>query len=135
MSEIIPFTRPRIVGISGLRVYPLIFLSTPYSRYASGLQEAFEGACKLAGRLIINGLNIYSPIAHSHPIAFYGEINPLDVKLWMRLNEPHIKAANAILVGEMAGWKDSDGVKNEMDAFAMAGKPIYFVNPNSLALR
>jgi Domain of unknown function (DUF1937) len=135
MSEVIPFTRPKIVGISGLRIYPLIFLSTPYSRYNEGLQAAFEAACRLAGRLVINGLSIYSPIAHSHPIAFYGEINPLDVKLWMRLNEPHIKAASAILVAEMAGWKDSDGVKSEMDAFALAGKPIYFVNPNSLALR
>jgi hypothetical protein len=135
VSEVLPFTRPKIVGIAGLRIYPLIFLSTPYSKYQGGLQVAFEDACKLAARLIINGLGIYCPIAHSHPIAYYGGINPLDVKLWMRLNEPHIKAANALLVAELPGWKDSEGMKGEMDAFALVGKPIYYVNPNSLALR
>ncbi len=135
MSEVLSFTRPKVVGITGLRSYPLIFLSTPYSLYSSGLQIAFEEACKLAGRLIINGLSIYCPIAHSHPIAFYGDLNPLDRRLWMRLNEPFVRAANAIIVGELPGWKDSAGVKSEMDAFALAGKPIYFVNPNSLALR
>jgi len=135
MSEVLPFTRPKVVGIAGLRSYPLIFLSTPYSRYSTGIQIAFEDACKLAGRLIVNGLTLYCPIAHSHPIAFYGQINPLDTKFWMRQNEPHIKAANALLVGELPDWKNSAGVRSEMDAFALAGKPIYYVNPNSLALR
>ena len=135
MSEVLPFTRPKIVGIAGLRIYPLIYLATPYSRYSGGLQIAFEEACKLAGRLIINGLTLYCPIAHTHPIAFYGQINPLDAKLWYRVNEPYIKAASAIIAAEFPGWKDSDGMKVEMDAFALAGKPIYYINPNSLALR
>jgi len=134
-SEVLPFTRPKVVGIAGLRSYSLIYLATPYSEYDSGLQIAFEDACKLAGRLDINGLNVFSPIVHSHPIAFYAQINPLDTKFWMEKNEPHIKAANALLVGELPGWKASKGVKIEMDAFALAGKPIYYVNPNSLALR
>jgi hypothetical protein len=135
VSEVLPFTRPKIVSLTGLRIYPLLFLSTPYSKYSSGLQVAFEHACNLAGRLIINGLTVYSPIAHSHPIAYYGSINPLDQKFWMRQNEPHIKAASALIAAELPGWKDSDGMKTEMDAFALAGKPIYYVNPNSLALR
>src|SRR5215475_12735364 len=103
MSEVLPFTRPKVVNVHGLRQYDLIFLSTPYSKYSAGLQVAFEDTCRLAARLVVNGLNIFSPIAHSHPIAFYGEINPLDQQLWMRLHEPHVKAASALLVGELSG--------------------------------
>ena len=45
----------------------LAYLATPYSKYPAGLQQAFVDAAKLAALLLRSGMNVYSPIAHTHP--------------------------------------------------------------------
>jgi hypothetical protein len=33
----------------------------------------------------------------------------------------------------LPGWEASDGIKHEIDAFVMAGKPVYFMSPDDLS--
>lgn len=111
----------------------LYYVATPYSKYAAGIDEAFKDACRATAILIGRGLNVYSPIAHTHPIALYGGIDPLDHTIWMALDHHMMKAADGCIVLMMPGWKESKGVQIEIDTFKQMGKPIrWFEYPSLL---
>jgi len=121
--------------LHNLRVYPLIYLATPYRKYPGGMEVAFEMATDLLGRLQVNGINAFCPIVHGHPTSKRGHTNPMDHSFWMRVDAPFIRVCNALLVAEMETWKDSDGISEEIVAFERDGKPVHYLNPNSLAIR
>src|SRR5262249_48355696 len=83
---------------------PLAYLGTPYTNYRTGLHQAFLDAARLAGALQGAGVNVYSPIVHSHVLAIYGEIDPLDRAIWLPVNEPTMAAASVLIVGLLEGW-------------------------------
>lgn len=105
----------------------LWYLATPYSKYKDGIQAAFEEACRAAAYLMKMGDHVYSPIAHSHPIAMIGGLDPLDHDMWMALDEKAMRGCDGLIVLKMDGWDQSKGVGIEIDAFAKAGKPIRMI--------
>jgi len=111
------------------------YLATPYSKYQHGITAAFSVACSASARLIERGLAVYSPIAHSHPVASIGGLDPLDHSLWMPLNEPMMRAAHGLFVLEMPGWDTSKGVAAEIDNFRKQDKPIKYITWPGLAVR
>ena len=134
MSDVLTFRQPQIT-IHSLRVFPLLYLASPFSLYPEGPEMAFVQACRLSAKLIRNGVKIYSPIAHTYPISVHGDIDKFDHSIWIPFDESMMRVSTALLVAEMDGWKESKGVKIEIDIFARDGKPIYYINPNSLAIR
>lgn len=121
------------MNLSDLKKYDLIYLGTPYSKYPGGIEVAFVDACKLTARLIERGLRLYSPIAHSHPIAIHGGIDPLDHKIWLPFDAAMMAKADAMIVAMMTGWEESHGITVEIVNFAHAGKPIYILHPEDLS--
>ena len=103
------------------------YVATNYSRHPDGLQSAFEAACRVTAELMRQGVPCMSPIAHSHPIATIGGIDPVDHELWVRNDAPLVHAACGCLVIMMPGWRDSRGVAHEIAEFTEAGKPILFL--------
>ena len=103
------------------------YLATPYSKYSRGITEAFEDAASIAGTLVEKGIRIYSPIAHSHPIAVHGDIDPEDHSIWLSLDEPFMEAAVGLIVAKMAGWDVSYGIEKEIKAFRQMKKPIMYL--------
>lgn len=102
----------------------LLYLATPYSRYAAGLDAAFVAACEITASLISRGYSVYSPIAHTHPIALHGKLDPLDHTIWLPFNAAMMEASHGLIVALLPGWDSSLGVQHEIDYFARAGKPI-----------
>jgi hypothetical protein len=119
--------------IADLKKFDLIYVGTPYTKYPGGTDEAFIDACKLAARLVRLGLKIYSSIAHTHPLAIYGELDPLDLAIWLPFDAAMIGKSDAMLVAMMAGWETSTGIRHEIQAFTEAGKPVFFLAPAALA--
>ena len=115
-----------------LRSVPLIYLATPYSRYPMGYKVAYYDACRLSADLLRAGLNVFSPIAHSHAISTHGHIDPLDHEFWMAADKAFMAKADALLIGRLDGWDRSTGVTMEMAVFRAANKPIYHVDPATL---
>jgi hypothetical protein len=115
-------------------IAPLAYLATPYSAYKHGPVAAWQAACRLAGRLIKAGTNVYSPIAHSHCIARYGGLDPLDHDLWMPLDKSMMDRCEVLLVAHMEGWEISKGIAIEVAAFEKAGKPIFDLDPQTLTM-
>lgn len=109
----------------------LWYLASPYSLWHRGLEDAFEQACIAAAKLIRQGYFVFSPIAHSHPIAVHGDLDKLDHKLWLEQDERIMDAAAGLIVLRMPGWQHSKGVLSEIAYFERAKKPIrYFEWPD-----
>lgn len=111
-----------------LRQYPLVYLATPYSKYEPGIECAFKDAAALAARLMVLGVKVYSPIAHTHPLAVYGGIDPLDHSIWLPFDEAIMAASAALVVAQMQGWRESKGVAHEIEFFTRAEKPIFYLD-------
>ena len=108
------------------------YLATPYSRFAGGIDRAYEAACEQAALLIRAGVPVFAPIAHSHPIATYGELDPLDHEIWLPADKPMMDAARGLIVCKLPGWDSSYGISIEIEAFKSAGKPIFFMEPGEV---
>ena len=110
-------------------------MATPYTKYGKGITVAFEVASIIAARMLKAGHRVYSPIAHTHPLAIYGELDPLDHSIWLPFDEAMMQAADGLIVAQMQGWQDSFGVKHEIEFFTKAGKPVLYLDCESLALK
>jgi hypothetical protein len=113
------------------------YLATPYSKYPGGLDAAAEEACRVAGAVIKRGLVVYSPIAHSHAIAHTPGVN-LDAashEIWMRVDEVFVDRSMGLIVVDMDGWRDSKGVGIEIGWCRDAKKPMFLLDPVTMAFR
>ncbi len=110
----------------------LCYLATPYSKYPKGVDQAFKDAANLAGSLLKLGVSVYSPICHTHPIAIYSNIDPLDHEIWLPFDHAMLDVCGVLLVAHMDGWKESRGIAYEIEYFTKYGKPIYDLGPVTL---
>jgi hypothetical protein len=115
------------ITLAGVAEFPLVYLATPYSKYRDGIDCAFRDAAALAARLLKLGVKVYSPIAHTHPIAIYGQLDPLDHAIWMPFDEAMMTASAALLVAQMQGWRESYGINHEIEFFKAGGKPVFYL--------
>lgn len=121
--------------MSELNNGPLCYLATPYSKYMGGdLERAFIDAAKLAARLMLSGVKVYSPIAHTHPLAIYGQVDPLDHSIWLPFDEAMMAAADVLIVAHMHGWEESFGVAHEIKFFEDRGKRIFDLDPSTMRM-
>lgn len=104
------------------------YLATPYSKYPPGLEWAFAHAANAAGQLLAAGVHIYCPIAHTHPVALHGGLDPYSHEIFMPLDEAIMKHAHGVLVVKMPSWKTSYGVTVEIEHFKAAGKPVVYLD-------
>lgn len=104
------------------------YLATVYSKHPGGLDEAFRMAARTAALLIRAGARVYSPIAHTHPVAIEGGIDPYDHGIWLPADKPFVDAARGLIVLRTPGWLDSKGIAWEIGEFKEAGKPIVYMD-------
>ncbi len=112
----------------------IYYLATPYSKYPHGLHAAYVGACQLAAKLLQLDYKIYSPIAHTHPIAIHGGLDPLDHNIWLPFDHAIMEHCDALIIAHMDGWQDSYGIAQEIKYFAAHNKDIYDLDPSTLEL-
>ncbi len=108
------------------------YLASPYSKYPLGLTAAHYHVCQEAGRLIKAGVSVYSPIAHSDPIAMASGIDPYDHDIWLPADKPIADAAGGLIVLKLEGWSQSFGIAQEIEWFAGEGKPIIYMTPGEM---
>ena len=108
-------------------ICPFVYVATPYSKYPRGMSAAYREASRAAAWLILRGVRVFCPIAHSHPIATYGKLNPADHDIWIPADRPFMEAAGALLVVMMESWHISYGIGVETAFFRNHNKPIHFL--------
>jgi hypothetical protein len=104
------------------------YLGSPYSKYELGLDAAHHDICCIAGRLIKEGIPVFAPIVHSHPIAYCADIDALSHDIWLPMDRPLMDAAFCLIVAKMEGWRESHGLNEEILAFRKADKPIFYLS-------
>ena len=107
----------------------LWYLATPYSKYQAGLYAAYRLACVEAARLIRAGIPVFSPIAHTHPIAAFSDMDPLDHNIWLPADEPMMDAASGLIMLKAKGWEESYGMQVERRHFEERNKPVVWMTP------
>lgn len=109
----------------------MIYLASPYSHPDPAVREArVLTVCHAAAALIRAGQHVFSPIAHSHPIAAYGL--PTDWPFWEALLRNHLGRCDELVVLTMDGWRESVGVTAEIAIAKELGKPVRFLAPDDL---
>lgn len=105
------------------------YVATPYTQYPQGHEAAHILACRATARLMQAGVNAYSPIAHTHPIAVHGNMDKTDHDLWVRVDKPLLEAAVGMIVVMAEAWDRSRGIAHEIAEYNAAGKPVIYWDP------
>jgi len=108
------------------------YLATPYSRYPGGLPAAFEAAAEQAAILFREGVSVFCPIAHSHPLKSYPDAAENTHEAWMKFDSVFMRAAKGLIVCMLEGWEQSIGVRQEIEFFESQGKPVVYMVPGAV---
>jgi hypothetical protein len=108
----------------------LIYLASPYTHPDPQVREQrFQAVCRKAAELMRAGHLIYSPIAHSHPIAQYGL--PKEFAFWQRLDEVFLGLCGRLWIYCIDGWQESHGIREEITFARATGRPIQYLEADS----
>lgn len=107
----------------------MIYLASPYSDPDSAVMEQrFDAVCRKAGELMKAGEVIYSPIAHTHPIAVRTGL-PRDWEFWQRFDREMLRCASEVRILKLPGWETSNGVCAERTIAHELGIPVVEIDP------
>ncbi|HUU98857.1 MAG TPA: DUF1937 family protein [Phycisphaerae bacterium] len=106
----------------------MIYLASPYSHPAPAVRaERFRLACNTAATLMQAGHRVFSPIAHTHPIAEAGGL-PLGWDFWEQYDREMIAACTEVWVLPIDGWEQSSGVQAEIALARSLGLPVRIID-------
>jgi hypothetical protein len=110
-----------------------VYLTAPYSaRTKDGtpdeivMHQRYLLANFIAGKLIDAGYIVFSPLSHSVPIADTMD-NHLDAEIWIGQDIHFIDWCNELLVLKLPGYLESSGIKKEIAAAKVTGKPVRYI--------
>lgn len=112
----------------------LCYLGTPYTNFPGGIDKAFRQASRIAAHLSLAGLTIFCPIAHGHALAKASGLDPKNPAVFERINKSILHIANVLIVAQMDGWRNSEGLRDEIAHFERHHRPIYDLDPPSLIM-
>ena len=105
-----------------------MYLASPYSHPDAAVREdRFRAVCEHAAALLRDGHLVYSPIAHSHPLAALGL--PGDWAFWADHNRAMLERSSSLVVLQLPGWERSVGVAAEVEIARALGLPVHFTPP------
>lgn len=110
-----------------------VYLASPYSHADAAVRrKRFHDVCEATAQLLRLGHRIFSPIAHSHPLAETGHTPATDLDFWLRLDRAILAASAELWILTLPGWQQSDGISVEIGLARLWDKPMRLVNPVTL---
>lgn len=106
-----------------------IYLASPYTHEFKCIQEErFTLVCKCAAYYMKRNYHIFSPIAHTHPIATVGSL-PTHFDYWNEYDRIMLSQAKEMWILTIPGWKKSTGVQKEIEIAKELEKDILYTYP------
>ena len=119
-----------------------VYLATPYTRYVAPAGVYEPDRAEYITTLAVNwqrwlamiGVTAVSPIVQAQAVvrdvrSWKGGAAAaslaLDAAFWTRWCSPMLDASSAIYVPDIPGWRDSDGIRHEVDDFIARPRPVY----------
>ena len=107
---------------------PLVYLACPYKDDdPEVMRERFNTVTRVAGHFMAQGLTIYSPITHCHPIAQATDL-PRSWDYWEKIDRAYLTCSHALYALCLPGWDKSEGVTAEIAIARELGIEIHFVS-------
>lgn len=110
----------------------MIYLASPYSDPDPAVRHGrYLWACRAAAVLMQQRqMPVFSPIAHSHSVARYGNLDEMDVAFWKAQDEVFLSMATEIVVLRIDGYEGSRGVAHEVNYATERGLPVTYMEPS-----
>lgn len=114
----------------------MIYLATPYIHEDKKIMDSrvLNVTC-CAAHFMDKGEKIYSPITHGHAVNQHMKQMAGDHKYWLDQCYHHVVTAEAIYVLGLEGWKESKGVRWEVETGKAFNIPVFIVNPDTYELQ
>jgi hypothetical protein len=109
----------------------IVYLACPYTHPDKKVrEERFQAATRAAAQLINMGLIVFSPITMTHPldVVMGGGTETLGSEYWVAFDEAFMDFCSEMLVLQIAGWDESEGIRREIEYFRARGKPVRFLD-------
>ena len=108
------------------RVEPFWYLATPYRGHTKGIKVAYKETLLVLGMLLELNIRVYSPIVHCHDVqvSIIKLEKGTEHNFWLPHDAPFMHASVGLMIVRMAGWKDSEGIAEEVNLFKILKKPI-----------
>jgi hypothetical protein len=107
----------------------MIFLSSPYShKNVEVIVDRVEKTSQFVAERFAAGEEIFSPVVYAHNILKHADL-PSDWTFWKTFCTHMIMKCRSIMVLQLEGWEESEGVKEEIDLANKFGLPIKYVKP------
>lgn len=106
----------------------MIYLASPYSHLDPSVREArYVDACRATASLLSDGYIVFSPIVHSHPLVRFGLNGGWE--FWEQIDREHLWRCDEVVVLMLDGWRESVGVRDEIQIAGEFDKPVRYLDP------
>ena len=111
-----------------------IYLSTPYSHEDENVrEERYDLVTRAAAHIMVmDGLNVFSPITHSHPLVQVTDLLPDSFEGWAAIDYQFLDWCDEVWVLLLPGWDKSRGVANEIKYAIEKKKPVVYIEPDEV---
>jgi hypothetical protein len=112
--------------------HQIVYLACPYSHPDMAVRlERFQASAHAAAELIRRGMFVYSPITMTHPIdlALAEEGGSMGSDYWCDFDEAFMAICSEMIILDLPGWGNSNGIAREIRFFEEQGKPISMLIP------
>ncbi len=104
-----------------------IYLAAPYkSDYKDIREKRMREVNRIAGTLIRNGNIVFSPLSHGDTICKQVSMKT-DWNTWAKQNEAFIAVSKKLVILALPGWRESIGVREEMNLAEKYKIPIEII--------
>ena len=108
----------------------MIYLASPYSHPDPLVREArFDAACRATAGLISAGHAVIAPVVQGHSLVRYGV--PCDWSFWRPLAREYLAHCDELIVLQLDGWRESEGVQAESALASELRKRVDYVGPEA----
>lgn len=112
---------------SKYRDIKIAYLGTPYTHPDLRVREKRTVlADQIAAELMMRGLAVFSPITHGHEVTDHlSETHRISHNFWMEQCLPMVRRSDIFIILPQSGWRESRGLKDEIDCCREYGVPIF----------
>lgn len=108
---------------------PAVYLASPYSHPDPEVRLSRFNAVMAAGAwLLSRRIWYFSPVQYTHILALRFKL-PTDAAFWWDYNRAMIEAHGAVMAFCAEGWRESKGMKQELEYAEVQGLQVQYLMP------
>lgn len=93
----------------------LIYIGSPYTHPDKSIEQLrHDQVLDITADLLNQGFHVISPIVHCHPLSVKHNMRG-DFEFWKKYNFALLGKCDVLLVVTLDGWKESVGLKTEIE--------------------